>query len=125
MGLTDSQWAFWEGCLPTDLVRRDGHGRPWSDRRKTLNGILWMLRTVAPWEDLPRRYGTPATVHQRFQRWREEGTVQGELEEDLFGWRGRGKLACHRNTLAVDHHHSLRSLAALGLAEAAAPFSPV
>ena len=50
MDLTDSQWAFGEGSLPIDLVRRDGHGRPWSDRRKTLNGILWILRTVAPWK---------------------------------------------------------------------------
>lgn len=69
MDLTDEQWNVVDRLLPQDSVRNDRRGRPWSDRRQTLNGALWILRTGAPWQDLPRRYGAPATVHRRFQAW--------------------------------------------------------
>jgi transposase len=39
-----------------------------------VNGILWVLRTGAPWRDLPERYGSWSTVYSRFQRWRKAGT---------------------------------------------------
>jgi len=32
-------------------------GKPNRDHRTVLNGILWRLRTGAPWRDLPARYG--------------------------------------------------------------------
>ena len=67
--LTDEQWQIVEGILPRDRVRADGRGRPWSDRRTVLNGVLWILRTGAPWQDLPPRYGPYQTVHRRFQNW--------------------------------------------------------
>ena len=57
MDLTDEQWQVVETILPPDRVRADGRGRPWSDRRTALNGILWMLRTGARWQDLPAQYG--------------------------------------------------------------------
>ena len=38
-----------------------------------LNGILWILRTGAPWRDLPERYGSWVTVYSRFRRWRAAG----------------------------------------------------
>ena len=38
-----------------------------------LNGIVWILRTGAPWRDLPERYGPWRTVYSRFRRWREAG----------------------------------------------------
>ena len=69
MDLTDRQWNVVEPLLPKDPVRADRRGRPWSDRRQTLNGVLWILRTGAPWQDLPARYGSPATGHRRFQAW--------------------------------------------------------
>ena len=57
MDLTDEQWNMVETILPEDPVRDDGRGRPWSDRRKVLSGVLWILRTGAPWPDLPPRHG--------------------------------------------------------------------
>ncbi len=71
--LTDEQWRIVDGILPRDRVRADGRGRPWSDRRKVLNGVLWVLRTGAPWQDLPPRYGPYQTVHRRFQNWVRAG----------------------------------------------------
>src|SRR5256886_15760084 len=48
-------------------------GRPAADHRRILNGILWLLRTGAPWRDLPERYGPWSTIASRFYRWRKAG----------------------------------------------------
>ena len=86
MDLTDKQWDLIKTILPPDPVREDGRGRPWTDPRTALNGVLWILRTGAPWADLPERYGNCKTVHRRFQRWRKEGVFEEllvALAEDL------------------------------------------
>ena len=38
-----------------------------------INGVFWILRTGAPWRDLPPDYGKWGSVHQRFRRWRDKG----------------------------------------------------
>ena len=38
-----------------------------------LNGIFWVLRSGAPWRDLPERYGPRTTCYNRFVRWRKIG----------------------------------------------------
>ncbi len=53
MDLTEKQWAVLAPLLPKPRVRQDRRGRPWRDPRDVLNGILWVLRTGAPWADLP------------------------------------------------------------------------
>lgn len=50
-------------------------GRPWKSRRSVLNGILWVLRTGAPWADLPDRYPSFQTCHRRFQYWVRSGVM--------------------------------------------------
>ena len=79
MDLTAEQWNLIEPILPEDPVRPDGRGRPWSDRRTVLNGILWILRTGAPWQDLPNRYGSHQTAHRRFQNWVRSGVIENIL----------------------------------------------
>ena len=92
MDLTDKQWEVIKTILPEDPVRDDRRGRPWSDRRQTLNGILWILRTGAPWQDLPERYGAPATAHRRFQSWVRDKVMEKVLLaiaqdlKDRGGW---------------------------------------
>ncbi len=68
--LTDDQWQQLAPLLPP---RRPATGRPATDHRTVLNGILWVLRTGAPWRDLPERYGPWQTVDSRFRRWRDTG----------------------------------------------------
>ena len=68
MDLTDEQWEILEPLIPHPPRRADGKGRPWWDPRDVLNGILWVLRTVAPWRDLPERYPPYQTSQRRFQR---------------------------------------------------------
>jgi len=64
--LTEEQWAFIVPLLPKPKVRSDGRGRPWRDPRDVLEGIIWILRTGAPWKDLPSRYPPYQTCHRRF-----------------------------------------------------------
>lgn len=68
--LTDRAWAAIAPLLPVNGER----GGQWDDHRRIINGILWRLRTGAPWRDLPERYGAYQTVYDRFVRWRRDGT---------------------------------------------------
>src|SRR5215212_8932753 len=74
--LTEAQWRDLEPHLPPEKPRT---GRPNGDHRRVLNGILWVLRTGAPWRDLPRRYGPVGTVSSRFYRWRASGVWERVL----------------------------------------------
>lgn len=87
--LTDEQWAKLEPLLPVG-----GIGRPWHDHRRVLDGILWVLRSGAPWRDVPERYGKFRSLQARFTKWRQDGTwdrlveaLQAELDGDgLLDW---------------------------------------
>ncbi len=74
MDLTDAQWRRLEPLLPKPRVRKDGRGRPWRDPRDVLTGILWIMRTGAPWHDLPPRHPL-ARRPQRAQRDRIDPNV--------------------------------------------------
>ena len=73
--LTDKQWKILDPLIPEPIKRRDGRGRPWKSRRSVMNGILWVLRTGAPWADLPNRYPWFQTRHRRFQQWVRAGVM--------------------------------------------------
>jgi len=77
--LTDAQWRRLEPLLPKPRLRKDGRGRPWRHPRDVLNGILWVMRTGAPWHDLPSRYPPYQTCHRRFQFWARSGTLHRVL----------------------------------------------
>jgi transposase len=91
MDLTEKQWAVLEPLFQP-LRRADGRGRPWRDARAVLNGVLWILRTGAPWHDLPDRYPPYQTCHRRFQQWRRTGLLRDVLERLAMDLRARGKL---------------------------------
>jgi transposase len=66
--LTDFEWRVIEPLLP-DKPR----GVPRVDDRRVLNRIFWVLRSGAPWRDLPECYGPRTTCYNRFVRWRKAG----------------------------------------------------
>ncbi|HKS80836.1 MAG TPA: IS5 family transposase [Candidatus Acidoferrales bacterium] len=91
MDLTEAQWKKLKPLL-VPKRRPDGRGRPWRDTRTVLNGILWVLRTGAPWHDLPDRYPPYQTCHRRFQQWQRDGTLTRLLHALAEDLRARGKL---------------------------------
>lgn len=58
--LTDAQWENIRPLLPKRPSRPRGC-RPPANDRKVLEGILWILRSGARWQDLPDEFPSPAT----------------------------------------------------------------
>ena len=90
--LTDEQWALIEPLIPELPRRDDGRGRPWRDTREVMNGVLWILRSGARWQDLPDRFPPYQTCHRRFQQWVREGTLRTVLEALAQDLKERGDL---------------------------------
>lgn len=105
--LTDDQWERLQEYLPP---QRPATGRPAKDHRTVLNGMLWILRTGAPWRDLPDRYGNWQTVYSRFRRWREAGIWNRILtalqREAAFDDDLDGSLAMIDGTNIRAHHQA-------------------
>jgi len=59
-------------CYPVAPSEQAAWHSPCYDRR-VLNGIFWVLRSGAPWRDLPETYGPRTTCYNRFVRWRQAG----------------------------------------------------
>ena len=51
--LSEAQWKKIAPLLPKPRKNRRG-GRPWIENRRVLEGILWILRSGARWQDLRR-----------------------------------------------------------------------
>ena len=65
--IDDSTWAKLESLLPAPKGR---HG---TDDRLFLEAVCWVIRTGAPWRDLPHEYGSWKTTYNRFNRWTKKG----------------------------------------------------
>lgn len=87
--LTDAQREQIAPLLPPQKLRM---GRPAEDHRQVLNGMLWILRTSAPWADLPARYGAVGTVSSRFYRWQQAGVFDRVLRQLQARADARGHL---------------------------------
>lgn len=71
---------IWEKLAPHLPGRKGGWGRVAQDNRLFINAVLWILRTGAPWRDLPPDYGKWNSVQRRFCRWRDNRTWERLLE---------------------------------------------
>lgn len=72
--ISDEEWEKVKDLLPPE--RSGKAGRPSSENRKALNGILWITRSGAPWRDLPERYGSWSTLYDRFRVWEAKGVFE-------------------------------------------------
>jgi len=80
MQLTDEQWKLVEPFLTgPKRWKPGGPGRPPLPSRSVVEGILWVMRTGAPWRDMPRRYPSSSTCFRRFEQWRRDGALQRVL----------------------------------------------
>jgi transposase len=75
--MSDTIWNMIETHLPG---RRGKWGGVAKDNRRFINAVLWILRTGAPWRDLPPEYGDWKNTHRRFCRWRDKGIWEKILE---------------------------------------------
>jgi hypothetical protein len=66
--LTEYEWAAIKPMLP-----KKPRGVPRVNDHRVLNGIFWVLRSGAPWRDLPQEFGPYTTCYNRFVRWRRAG----------------------------------------------------
>jgi transposase len=68
--LSEVEWRILKVLLPVEREPgKRGRGRPPEDNRNIINGILWRLRTGAPWRDVPEKYGNWNSIYRRFRRW--------------------------------------------------------
>lgn len=93
MKLTEEQWLWIEPLVPKARVRKDRRGRPATDRRALLQGMLWILKTGARWQDLPRdRFPPYQTVHRHYQQWVAQGIFRRILTRLVEHLREKGKI---------------------------------
>lgn len=107
--LTDKAWERIAPLLPENGRR----GKQWSDHRTVINGILWKIRTGAPWRDLPERYGPwQTTCHDRLLvRWRRDATwdrllAHAQTKSDAVGEEVGWEVVGVDSSVARAHQHA-------------------
>lgn len=105
--LTDDQWTRLKPLLPGPAANP---GRPRSDDRLIIDGILWRYRTGMPWRALPDDFGAWSTVYTRFRQWQQDGTWQRILQHLQRDADARGEvdweLHCIDATTIRAHQHA-------------------
>jgi transposase len=112
--LSEKQWRQLAPHLPGDPHR----GHAYVDHRRVLNGILWRIKTGAPWRDAPARYGPWQTCYDRFVRWSRDGTWQRILK--LLQAKADASGQIDWNGAALDSTHIKAHRSATGARKAAA-----
>lgn len=74
--LTDEHWKRIERLVPG---KKGDKGRAGEDNRLFVDAVLWILRTGAPWRDLPSEFGNWNSTYVRFRRW-----ARNRVWESLF-----------------------------------------
>jgi transposase len=68
----DVLWSRLAPLLVVDKPRKKP-GRPRHADRPLFDGVIWVLRTGAQWQEMPPVFGPKSTVHARFQEWVHTG----------------------------------------------------
>jgi transposase len=97
--LTDNEWSAIKPMLPNKP-----RGVPRVNDRRVLNGIFWVLRSGAPWRDLPDNFGPYTTCYNRFVRWRRAG-VWAKLMSALAAGLRRAMTSSPPTTLPSFNSH--------------------
>lgn len=91
--MTDAEWELISDIFPEPAET----GRPPRDPRELLDAIFWIVRTGAPWRDVPEEFGPWKTVYNHFDSWNADGTLdqvrkrllsrfidEGEIDSELW-----------------------------------------
>ncbi len=96
--LSDDEWT----AIKPMLANKPRSVRRVNDRR-VLNGNFWILRSGAPWRDLPENYGPYATCYNRFVRWRKAGIWDRIMDAPAAG-HGAGVQMIDTSVVRVHRH---------------------
>lgn len=96
--LTDEQWGYIEPLLP----KQAWTGRPRADDRRTINGVLFVLKTGIPWNDLPKEYGDDSTANKRLRDWERLGVWKRIMDALLSNGYSDGKLNIDKLSIDSD-----------------------
>jgi len=103
--LTELVWTRIQEQLP----RNGRRGGQWKNHRKIVEGIVWKVRTGAPWRDIPAVHGPWQTCYDRFVRWRRDGTWDRVLAHAQAQSDNRGDVpweVCADSTAVRAHQHA-------------------
>ena len=93
MRLTDKQWSIIEPFFSSKMesLKRE---KPVYIPREVLEGILWVMRTGARWDDIkiPQGYPSGSTCSRYFHKWVEEGLYDKVIRKLVEDLRDRGKI---------------------------------
>lgn len=94
--LTDEQWEYVRPLLPAPAKE----GRPRADDRRTINAVLFVLKTGIPWNDLPSQYGDDVTAWRRLKKWEKQGVWKGIMDALISDGYSNGRLQL--DSLSID-----------------------
>lgn len=97
--LIDEEWKIVEKKLPPEKKT----GRPQIEARAAFNGILWILKSGAPWRFLPEKYGKWNSVYKKFRQW----TLAGVFESLTQSKVECGEILTLDSTFCKVHRHAL------------------
>ena len=86
--LTDKQWDMIQQHIPKPAKT----GRPRSNDRKIINGIIYVLISGCRWTEMPKRYGFKSTANRRLQNWQQKGIWKNILKCIITSANKLGKI---------------------------------
>ena len=116
--LTDEEWAMIEPLIPPPAHT----GRPRRAPREMWNALFWVLRSGAPWRDLPERFGPWESAYSHFNTWRRGGVFERVLEALQVRLDAEGHIDW--DLWCVDGSSVRASKAAAGAGKRGAPKNP-
>ena len=116
--LSDEEWDVVDDLFTSTHTR----GRPRSSYRLMLDGVLWLLRSGAPWRDMPECFGPWRTVYHRFRLWRNQGTFDQMLKRLHLKLNDQGLI--DRQTWMIDSTAVRATRASSGVGKKGGLMSP-
>jgi transposase len=95
-GMSDELWEFIQPFLPP----RAREGKPRADDRRTVDAILYVLKTGIPWNDLPKEHGDDVTAWRRLKDWDEKGVWKSIM--DALVAKGYSMDVLDMDSLSID-----------------------
>jgi transposase len=86
--VSDDEWAIVKRRIPNADSAKEAANRV---IRRSVNAVLWRMRTGMPWRFIPAHYGDSTSIFRRFQKWSGTGVwedVTKLLAEMRSGDRG-------------------------------------